>query len=128
MNIFSRLLFLAFFLFSVAFVSAQDENDESTQSAAPQEKPTMQTYSKYDFIPGEKVIFFDDFSETAVGDFPPNWNTNASGEVVTTNLYPGNWFKLIGEGCVALDEGLKLPDNYTIEYDVVSYPVEDENE
>jgi OmpA-OmpF porin, OOP family len=96
-------------------------------NTTPQEKPAMQTYSKYDFIPGEKVMFYDDFNETAVGDFPPNWNTTASGEVVTTNLLPGNWFKMIGEGCVALDEGMKLPENFTIEFDVIPYPVETEN-
>ncbi|MEI8046107.1 MAG: OmpA family protein [Bacteroidota bacterium] len=98
-----------------------------TKVAAPQEKPSMQTYSKYDFIPGEKVLFFDDFSSTAVGDFPPNWNTNTSGEVVTNNIYPGNWFKMMGEGCVALEEGIKLPDNYTIEFDVVASPKEADN-
>jgi len=104
---------------------------QQQQQTTPQEqvKPpvaaaaSLQTYSKYDFIPGEKVIFFDDFTETAVGDFPPNWNTTASGEVVTNNIYPGNWFKLIGEGCVALDGGLKLTDNYTIEFDVIPYVV-----
>ncbi len=95
--------------------------------ASPQDKPSMQTYSKYDFIPGEKVLFFDDFTETAVGDFPPNWNTNASGEVVTTNVYPGNWFKMIGEGSVIIDDGLKLPDNYTIEFDVISNPIDESN-
>ncbi|KAF0200092.1 MAG: hypothetical protein FD170_3776 [Bacteroidetes bacterium] len=87
----------------------------------------MQTYSKYDFIPGEKVIFYDDFTETGIGDFPANWNTTASGEVVTTNLFPGNWFKMNGEGGVVIDGGLNLPDNFTVEYDVIGYPVEDEN-
>ena len=90
--------------------------------SAQQDQPSMQTYSKYDFIPGEKVIFFDDFTETAVGDFPANWNTNASGEVVTTNIFPGKWFKMTGEGSIALDEGIKLPDNYTIEFDVIPHP------
>jgi OOP family OmpA-OmpF porin len=102
------------------------ENTNSS-SAKPQDQPAMQTYSKYDFIPGEKVIFYDDFKETSVGDFPASWNTTASGEVVTTNLFLGNWFKMIGSGCVALDEGVKLPDNFTIEYDVVPYPVEENN-
>ncbi len=116
---------------------ATKESQETPQAAegdvsddkptAPQDKPSMQTYSKYDFIPGEKVLFFDDFTETAVGDFPPNWNTNASGEVVTNNIFPGNWFKLIGEGSIALDEGIKLPDNYTIEYDVIPQVGSDPN-
>ena len=110
--------------------SDNDESGENTSSgsakAKPQDKPSMQTYSKYDFIPGEKVLYFDDFMETAVGDFPPNWNTTASGEVVTNNIFPGNWFKLIGEGCVALEEGIKLPENYTIEFDVIPYVVNED--
>ena len=91
------------------------------------EQISLQSYSKFDFIAGEKLIFYDDFSEQAVGDFPPNWNTNASGEVVTTNLYPGKWFKLVGSGCVAIEEGIKLPDNYTIEYDVIAFPSVSDN-
>jgi flagellar motor protein MotB len=106
---------------------AGEENVAAEKPAVQQDKPSMQTYSKYDFIPGEKVLFFDDFTETAVGDFPPNWNTNASGEVVTTNLFPGNWFKMIGEGSVIIEDGLKLPDNYTIEFDVISYPIDESN-
>ncbi len=122
MKIFIKIILLVS-LFAVATAaSAQDENDESSQAVvSPQDKPTMQTYSKFDFVPGEKIMFFDDFNETAVGDFPPNWNTNASGEIVTTNQFPGNWFKLIGEGSIALDEGLNLPDNYTIEFDVIPH-------
>jgi OOP family OmpA-OmpF porin len=83
-------------------------------------QPSFQSYSKFDFVPGAKVIFFDDFTETAVGDFPANWNTNSSGEVVTTNLFSGNWFKMRGPGSIYPDEALKLPDNYTIEYDIIA--------
>jgi outer membrane protein OmpA-like peptidoglycan-associated protein len=97
------------------------------KATVPQDKPSMLTYSKYDFIPGEKVLFFDDFTETAVGDFPPNWNTNTSGEVVTTSLYPGNWFNMKGSGCVTLDDGIPMPDNYTIEFDVIPYPTDENN-
>jgi hypothetical protein len=40
-----------------------------------QEPTSLQTYSKFDFIPGEKVVFFDDFMDTNVGDFPASWNS-----------------------------------------------------
>lgn len=79
----------------------------------------LQSYSKYDFIPGEKVIFYEDFSQDAVGDFPALWNTNGSAEVVTTNLFPGNWMKFDGDEAIWTDALLMLPDNYTIEFDVV---------
>lgn len=110
----------------------EDQTNESaaekqqTQTSQTQQAGTqkLESYSKYDFVPGEKILFYDDFTSTAVGDFPANWNTNASGEVVNTNLYAGNWFKLIGDGCISLEEGLKLPDNYTVEFDVIGNSVD----
>jgi len=33
-------------------------------------------YTKFDFVPGEKMIFFDDFSDTDVGEFPRKWHLN----------------------------------------------------
>lgn len=92
--------------------------------AATVQNPTLEAYSKYDFVPGEKVIFFEDFSQDAVGDFPALWNTNGSAEVVTTNLFPGNWMRYIMDQCVWTDPVLDLPDNYTIEFDVVPIPGE----
>ncbi len=89
-----------------------------------QEPTSLQIYSKFDFVPGEKVIFFDDFSGDNVGDFPAAWNTNGSGEVVTSNLFTGKWLKYSGRFAIWTDELLKLPDNYTIEFDVV--PIEGE--
>jgi outer membrane protein OmpA-like peptidoglycan-associated protein len=83
------------------------------------QQTALESYSKYDFIPGEKVIFYEDFSQDAVGDFPALWNTNGTAEVVTTNLYPGNWMRFVMDQCVWTDELLKLPDNYTIEFDVI---------
>ena len=76
--------------------------------------------SKYDFIPGEKVIFFDDFTAENIGDFPMQWNTTGSGEVVTTNLAEGRWFYITNrQGITTLDAPITLPDNYTIEFDVI---------
>jgi len=95
---------------------AQGKNGQKEGS---QTGTSLQSYSKYDFIPGEKVIFYDDFSQDAVGDFPALWNTNGSAEIVTTNLYPGNWMKFVMDECVWTDGLLKLPENYTIEFDII---------
>lgn len=99
---------------------SQTANDQNSGGKAGSSQQTsLQSYSKYDFSPGEKVIFYDDFSQDAVGDFPALWNTNGSAEVVTTNLYPGNWMKFVMDECVWTDGLLKLPENYTIEYDII---------
>lgn len=81
--------------------------------------------SKFDFIAGEKVILFDDFTSGSIGDFPVLWNTTGSGEVVTTNLADGRWLKITNaRGITTLEEPLNLPENYTIEFDVIpqKYP------
>lgn len=104
----------------------QTENQEQNQQTQPEDNkqqstPGLQSYSKFDFIPGEKVIFYEDFSQDAIGDFPALWNTNGSGEVVTTNLFPGNWLQFKPKSYTAIwtDQLLNLPDNYTIEFDII---------
>jgi outer membrane protein OmpA-like peptidoglycan-associated protein len=103
------------------------DGDEGAAKPAAQEQTALQSYSKYDFIPGEKIIFYEDFSQDAVGDFPALWNTNGSAEVVTTNLYPGNWLRFDCVESIWTDALLALPDNYTIEFDVVPIKNEEGN-
>jgi OmpA-OmpF porin, OOP family len=100
--------------------TAKESSDNKKGSqASGQEQASLQSYSKYDFIPGEKIIFYEDFSQDAIGDFPALWNTNGSAEVVTTNLFPGNWMKFDCNECIWTDALLNLPENYTIEFDIV---------
>jgi OmpA-OmpF porin, OOP family len=97
----------------------------SAQPGAQSGQQSLQTYSKYDFTPGEKVIFFDDFSQDEIGDFPALWNTNASGEVVTTNLFPGKWAKFMEEGFYIPETKGDFPDNFTVEFDWITSVSED---
>ncbi len=97
----------------------EDNGKKETEQKPAQQQTALESYSKYDFIAGEKVIFFDDFSQDAVGDFPALWNTNGTAEVVTTNLYTGKWMKFVMRECVWTDALLNLPDNYTIEFDII---------
>jgi outer membrane protein OmpA-like peptidoglycan-associated protein len=101
------------------------EEKQQEQAPAPQEQTPFQSYSKFDFVPGEKVIFFDDFSQDAVGDFPALWNTNGSAEVVTSNMFEGKWMKFSCEESIWTDQALDLPENYTVEFDVI--PIAGEN-
>lgn len=73
-------------------------------------------------MPGEKVVVFDDFSQDAIGDFPARWNTNAAGEVVTIANRPGRWLKLTGGGIFVPEFPAALPDNFTLEYDLLVAP------
>jgi len=96
---------------------AESTDDETNQSGR---KQSITSYSKFDFIAGETIIFFDDFSKDPVGEFPAKWNTNNNAEVVTVGGHSGKWFKLPADGGNYIPE-LKgtFPDNVTIEFDVL---------
>ena len=99
---------------------ADDKTIKAADKNAPQTDQQFVVNSKYDFMPGEKVLFYDDFTAENIGDFPIQWNTTGSGEVVTVSGSDGRWFKITnGRGIYTLMEPLKLPDNYTIEFDAV---------
>jgi OmpA-OmpF porin, OOP family len=104
--------------------AAADTNkkDDETVSAPAQTGPSIKTYSKYDFIPGEKILAYDDFMQDAVGDFPDKWTTNASGEIMTVDNYPGNWLNISKQGYFIPQFIKSLPDNFTLEYDLLFIP------
>lgn len=79
----------------------------------------LKSYSKFDFVAGEKVVYFDNFAQTAVGDFPANWNTSGSGEVTTNNKAAGKWLKLQNNQIYLPEINTKLPENFTLEMDVI---------
>ena len=101
--------------------TSSDQNQDATQNSKPaaDSKPSLAAYSKFDFIPGEKVIFYDDFSQDAVGDFPALWFSNGSGEVVTLNNYPGNWMQITANGCYYPERDLQTTENFTVEFDLI---------
>jgi outer membrane protein OmpA-like peptidoglycan-associated protein len=88
-------------------------------------EPSFEAYSKYDFVPGEKVVALDDFSQDAIGDFPAKWNTNGSGEVVTLAGKPGRWLKVTRGGFFIPDFITDIPDNFTLEFDFTVAPTFD---
>jgi len=104
----------------------QNNNEQKTESVIttgsnnPQEDPKFSSSTQYDFVPGDRVILFDDFSQDAVGDFPALWTTNAPGEINTINIAPGNWFNLNStDGNYFLLKNIEFPKNFIIEFDIV---------
>ncbi len=73
-------------------------------------------YSKFDFVPGNKILLYDDFSLDNMGDFPSKWNTNGTGEIVTID--DEKWFMLIGKSTYIPDVSKSLPEEYTVEFDM----------
>lgn len=77
---------------------------------------------KFDFVPGEKVIVVEDFSQDALGDFPAKWNTNGSGELVRLGDQSSKFLKTSSEVVFYPEFVKKLPENFTVEFDLVASP------
>ena len=94
--------------------------NNNTQGTPQQSAPvSLATYSKFDFVPGDKVLVFEDFSKDAIGDFPENWNTNSAGETVTVSGETGNWLMINKKGVFKPEDINNLPDNFTLEFDLI---------
>ena len=100
--------------------SNEELKTNTDSKSSTQEQQSMQSFSKYDFVPGDKVILFDDFSQDAVGDFPALWTANAPGEINTLNIAPGKWLNLNStDGNYFLLKSIDFPKNFIIEFDIV---------
>ncbi len=112
----------------------ETEAESDEESAAQKEKPEtkvikqkIETKTQYDFIPGDQVIYFEDFSQDAIGDFPALWTTSGSGEVKTVNVAPGHWLHLNATDQVYIPmKDLNLPDNFILEFDLITQRREDD--
>jgi outer membrane protein OmpA-like peptidoglycan-associated protein len=101
------------------------KNDQPVgQSAAAATAPaaSFEAYSKFDFVPGEKIVALEDFTQDAIGDFPAKWNTDASGEIVTVSGQSGRWLKLTKAGFFTPEFITQLPENVTVEFDLLVRP------
>ena len=96
-----------------------DTNENDTVGKSSNSEDELEIYSQFDFVPGDKLLFFDDFSQDFVGDFPAKWNTNGLGEVAKFSDDTEKWFELkAGNNNKFIPDIKNLPENYTIEFDI----------
>ena len=101
--------------------SQNDETNEHNETSHQEtDANTFGVYSNFTFIPGSKLLFYDDFAADALGDFPANWETGGSGEVVTINDSKDKWLSIVRRSGYMPTIENKLPENYTIEFDLAN--------
>lgn len=97
------------------------KSETSNSSESVVEPTTMKVYSKFDFVPGDKLLFFDDFSNDFIGDFPSKWNTNGGGDLVSIEATSNKWLKILpGSGTYYIPDITDLPEEFTAEFDIIS--------
>jgi outer membrane protein OmpA-like peptidoglycan-associated protein len=112
--------------------TADNQSADSEESTAADSGSASDVYGpRYDFIPGEKLLFFDDFSDTDPGDYPTKWKAgDERGQLEVVEIKGKRWFKAIkpetsgdmrnSNTYPRVDLAKKLPTKYTVEFDVPS--------
>jgi len=106
---------------------AQTSTDSDNPSAANSSATSgttganeFQVNTKFDYVPGELLMLFEDFEDDAIGDFPARWNTDGTGEVVTFGNSSEKWFQMKSGSDYVPDLPRELPEEYTIEFDIAA--------
>ncbi|RJQ50539.1 MAG: OmpA family protein [Desulfobacteraceae bacterium] len=118
--------------------SARSESSEASPATSADNltiEEAEKVLTKFDFIPGDKMIFFDDFSDTDVGEFPRKWTLDGpkQGRSNTVDVveYQGKRFLRSVPGdkgqppatqYLRLDQKGDFPEKFTIEFDAVLAP------
>ena len=87
-----------------------------SSSPAPAEDMTL--FTKYDFVPGNKVIFYDDMNDEEEGEFPYRWNLE-KGVYEVVRLGKEFWIMCTDNGNVRPKiADAPLPLKYTVELEI----------
>ena len=87
---------------------------------ASQSQVSVKAYANYDFVPGDKIIFEDQFTDGQDGEFPPHWEL-LKGQAVLNKINGEEVFSLTDGNYVKVIPRIKsanyLTDPFTLEYD-----------
>ena len=96
-------------------LTGHEGDDESAGEALP--GPGEGAWLNYDFKPGDRVLFFEDFSRDEVGDFPRRLEL-MQGNLEVAEWRGGRYLRSNGTGEIAIPLPEVLPERFTVEMDV----------
>lgn len=106
----------------------QNNNAEDGEEAVANDEPIdfAEIQAKSDFKRGGTVFFNDDLKGEQLGEFPSKWDLLNGSECEVVNIKGMNAIKIEGTQIKPLMEELKyLPEEFTIEFDVLSQPAQE---
>ena len=73
--------------------------------------------TKFDFVPGDSVLFMDDFTQDELGEFPARWKLQ-SGTFEVAELDGERWLRCVSnDGHIRMKVPPSLPEFWTLEFD-----------
>lgn len=98
-------------------VVTDEEGNVVGHGAAAAMKPGQGAWANFDFVPGDRVLFVDDFSGDRVGNFPRRLEFRG-GNMQIVEWQGQRWLSDSGEGEFYINLPEVLPERFTIEFDL----------
>jgi len=95
--------------------AASSSNANAPSNAEAKEEAA---FVNFDFVPGERVLFADDFSKDNVGDFPKRLEF-VKGNMEVAEWKGARWLRATTDGQFEIPLPENLPDRFTLEFDHV---------
>lgn len=80
-------------------------------------KPGEGVWANYDFVPGDSILVYEDFTKDNVGDFPRRFDL-ISGNWEVVEWEGGRYLRASSNGVLAIPLPDTLPDRFTLEFDI----------
>ncbi len=91
----------------------------SKEAPAGDETKVSAVSTKFDYVPGDKVLFYDDFTQDELGEFPANWKLE-QGTLEVAEMEGRRWVRstsITSRIAMKLPSTPTLPEYWTFELD-----------
>ncbi len=99
----------------IADADGNPVTDRDAAARATTVRPGQGAWANWDFVPGDSVLFADDFTKDRVGDFPRRWELIAGNHEIV-EWEGGRYVRVTGDGLVAIPLPRTLPEKFTVEF------------
>lgn len=97
---------------------SEETSEQGAEASSKREIPYIEEV--FTFEPGGTLIFEDQFIDAQKGLMPEYWKTSGNGSIVELDAYPGKWVMMGENSTFKLDTLIKVPENFTIEFDLIT--------
>ncbi|MFC0515768.1 hypothetical protein ACFFGT_16220 [Mucilaginibacter angelicae] len=99
--------------------TSSSSSSSSSSSGAPKSNKII-INTGFDFVPGDTVLFAEDFSAVPVGSSTKTFKTNGAATVVSVGGESGKWLALADNATYKFTKQLFYPKHFTVEFDILA--------
>lgn len=95
------------------------DSSEKTEAAPKGSGDVASVSTKFDFVPGDKVLFYDDFTQDELGEFPTHWKLE-EGTLEVAEMKGQRWLRstsVTSRFAMKVPATPTLPEYWTLELD-----------